>query len=701
MQVKEKYIIGVDTGGTFTDCVVLDDKGNIIIGKAETTPAVLEEGVIDAIKDAAGHLNLTIEQLLSQTRVVNQGTTIGTNILINRNGAKAGLITTKGFEDTIYIQRAVGRIDGLSAEEIRHQATCRKPVPVIPKKLIYGVTERIDCFGNVIFPLNRKEVEEAVDKLKAEKVEAIGVSLLWSFLNPVHEQEIEKIVHERAPGVFCNISSRIAANIREYGRTNTVVIDAYVAPPMVKWYRDLKDALVKRGFKHELLTMQVWGGVMPSESMMPIGTINSGPAGGVVGSRLMGEYLGLPNVVTTDVGGTSFDVSIVAEGKPIAAREPPIMRYRISIPTIEVTSIGAGGGTIAWIDPTGLLKVGPTSAGALPGPVCYQRGGTQPTVTDADLVLGYFNPDYFLGGRMKLNKDAATAAIRKLGEKVGLSVVETAHAIFNIQNEHMTDLLSLVVVRRGYDPRGFAVFAFGGGGPTHAAFYSKPIGIKSVYVFPEAAVFSAYGIATSDVQRIFNASMYARIPGDNEEIARRLNETYHSLDNKALNEMERVGFSREDVILSRSISMKFARQVNLESIDILVKDYVATDVDTIQQQFVEYYTSLYGEGAAFVEAGMEAMSQSVTATVKSPIVPPPKKPMGSADASKALKGKREVYWGKLGDFRTTNIYQLEALTPGNSIKGPAIIEVPTTTVVIPPEFTIVMNEFGQLVLSPD
>lgn len=695
-QGKDKYTIGVDTGGTFTDCVVLDDKGKVTIGKAETTPGVLEEGVLKSMEDAAGHLGLTLEQLLDQSRMINQGTTIGTNILINRDGAKAGLITTKGFEDIIWIQRAVGRVDGLSAEEIRHQATCVKPEPVIPKKWIMGVTERIDSFGRVVFPLNRKEVEEAVDKLKAEGVEAIGVSLLWSFINPAHEQEIEKIVNERAPEILCNISYRIAPNIREYGRTNTVAIDAYVGPPMVEWYRKLKVALTNRGYRHDLLTMQVWGGVMPSEKMMPIGTINSGPSGGVVGSRLMGEYLGLPNVVTTDVGGTSFDVSIVAEGKPIAAKEPPIMRYRISIPTIEVISIGAGGGTIAWVDPAGAFRVGPTSAGALPGPVCYRKGGTRPTVTDADLVLGYFNPDYFLGGRMKLDKSAATAAIKKLGESMGWGVIETARAIFTIQNEHMTDLMRLMVTRRGYDPREFEVFAFGGGGPTHGAFYSAPLGIKSMYVFPESSVFSAYGIATSDVQRVFSSSTYARLPGDNDKIAEILTETYRKLDAQALEEMEHTGFRKENVVLSREISMKFARQVNLEEIDMPVKDYRAADVDNTRQRFVEYYTKLYGEGAAFEAAGLEIMSQAVTATIKSPTAPPPKQALGSSDASKAKKGKRDVWWEKYGDFHSTDIYDYHMLMPGNTIKGPAIVEMSTTTIVIPPGMSSLVNEFGHV-----
>jgi N-methylhydantoinase A len=697
--IKGEYVIGVDTGGTFTDCVVMDSQGGITFGKAETTPQALEIGVIKSIEDAAKGLGMTIKQLLGRTKAVNQGTTIGTNILINRNGAKAGLITTKGFEDTIYVQRVSGRVDGLSSEEIRHAAVCRKPEPVISKDLICGVTERIDCFGKIVFPLNLAEAELAVDKLIAAGVEAIGVSLLWGFLNPIHEQEIKKIIGRKASWIYCQLASAIAPTIREYGRTNTVVIDAYVGPPMMKWYGKLKEELEKRGYSHELLTMQAWGGVMPQASMIPMGTINSGPAGGVIGSKLMGSHLGIENVVTTDVGGTSFDVSIVAEGRPIAAREPPVMRYRVSIPMIEVTSIGAGGGSIAWVDPAGSLKVGPRSAGSVPGPVSYRKGGSEPTVTDADLVLGYLNPDYFLGGRLKLDRDAAVTALKRLGEKKGWGVTETAVAIFDIQNEHMSDLLRLVITRRGYDPRDFVVFAFGGGGPVHGAFYSAPLGIKAMYMFPTSAVFSAFGIATSDIQRIFRSSVYARMPGDNKATAEILTEAYQKLEARALEEMERMGFKKGEVVFNREIEMKFGRQVNMESIEMPVKAYTEEDIDDMQRRFIEYYTKIYGEGAAFVAAGLEIMTQSVNASLKSPSVPPVARGLCSPDASKALKGERLSYFKKYGDYVSTRIYAFSLLEPGNVIEGPAIIEAPTTTFVVPPAQSGMMNPYGQLVIE--
>ncbi len=440
-----KYIIGVDTGGTYTDVCVIDEKGEVSIGKAATTPERLEDGVMNALENAAQVRGISRRELLGSTVSFCQGTTVGTNSLINRKGVKAGMITTKGFEDTIYIQRATGRVDGLHPNEIRHQAVVKKPEPLIPKELIIGVTERIDSFGNIVVPLNKEEVRQATKKLVSKGVESIAVAFLWSPQNPIHEDTAAKIVSEEAPDVFVDVSNKIAPLIREYGRFNSAMIDAYIGPVMVEWYKKLYERLKDEGLTRELLTAQVWGGMMPYHAMLPIGTINSGPVGGLLGSKRIAELLKKPNVVATDVGGTSYDVSVIAGYEPVRVYEPLIMRYRVNIPTVQITSIGAGGGTIAWADEQNHLRLGPVSAGALPGPVCYQRGGTQPCVTDADLVLGILNPDYYLGGREKLDKKAASRAIEKLGKKIGLGMVETAKGIFDLQNAHMADLLRLVV----------------------------------------------------------------------------------------------------------------------------------------------------------------------------------------------------------------------------------------------------------------
>lgn len=690
-----KYIIGVDTGGTYTDVCVIDEKGHITIGKAPTTPKKLEDGVMDALENAAKALEISRKTLLSNTISFCQGTTIGTNALINRNGVKTGMITTKGFEDTIYIQRAIGRVEGLHPDEVRHQAVLTKPEPFIPKRLTKGVTERIDCFGKVVVPLNREEVRAEVKELLNEGVQAIAVAFIWSVENSTHEEEAAKIISEVAPNIFVNMSHKVAPLIREYGRFNSVMIDTYIGPIMIQWYKSLYERLREEGFIHEMLTAQVWGGVMPYHAMMPIGTINSGPVGGVLASKRIAELLEKPNVITTDVGGTSFDVSVIAEYEPIRGREPPIMRYRVNIPMVHISAIGAGGGTIAWVDETNHLRVGPLSAGALPGPICYGRGGTQPSVTDADLVLGILNPDYYLGGRIKLNKEASSKAIEGLGKKIGLGMGETAKAIFDLQNAHMADLLRLVVTRSGYDPRDFALFCYGGGGPTHGAVYGRELGFREIYMFENSAVWSAFGLSSGDIIRIFQRHRYLRIPVDVNVV----NETFRELEKEALDEMKKIGFGKEEIVLRREMSIKFGRQVNVETIPVPSKTYIEQDVDQICNTFIEHYRSLYGEGTAFVEAGMEIMTFIVHA-VKPAILPAiPKMKLEEEDPSYALKGKRSVRLPEVGEFVPVNTYEFGRLRPGNLIVGPAVIEAPTTTMFILSGQLGRVNEYRNLKIS--
>jgi N-methylhydantoinase A len=673
-----KYIIGVDTGGTYTDVCVVDDKGNISIGKAPTTPEKLEVGVLNALEDAAQSRMITRRELLKNTISFCQGSTIGTNALINRQGVKTGMITTKGFEDTIYIQRAIGRVDGLHPEEVRHQAVVKKPVPFIPKQLIIGVTERIDCFGKIVIPLNKEEVRQAIKKLVDEGVKAVAIAFLWSVENPTHEEDAAKIISEVAPNIFINVSHKVAPLVREYGRFNSVMIDTYIGPIMLEWYKKLDEQLKDEGLRHEMLTAQVWGGVMPYRAMMPIGTINSGPVGGAVGSRRIAELLGRPYVVATDVGGTSFDVSLIAGYEPVIAREPPIMRYRVNIPMVQITSIGAGGGTIGWIDEAKHLRVGPMSAGASPGPVSYQKGGTQPCVTDADLLLGFLNPDYYLGGRIKLDKKAACKSIEELGKKIGLDMVETARSIFDLQNVHMADLLRLVVTRSGYDPRDFTLFCYGGGGPLHGAIYGRELGFKEIYMFENSAVWSAFGLATSDISRIFSRHRYLRMPMDVDAI----NETFNELEREAIKEMKKIDFTAKEIRLRREISMKFGRQVNVETIPVQSKNFAQSDVDEICNSFIKYYRNLYGEGAAFVEAGIEILDFIVHAIKPSVKLAIPKLKLETNDSSHALKGKRDVFANEKGQFVPTKIYEFKRMKPGNVVEGPAIIESPTTTMNI-------------------
>ncbi|AGL03185.1 hydantoinase/oxoprolinase family protein [Desulfoscipio gibsoniae] len=688
--------IGVDTGGTFTDVVIVDVNGNVAIGKSATTPKKLEDGVLNALKDACEKSNFTLDNVLPRAMSFKQGTTIGTNIMINRNGAKTGLITTKGFEDTLHFQRGGGRVAGLQESEIRHQAVCRKPEPLVPKSLIYGVTERVDCFAKVIIPLNEEEVVAAVKELVGKGVEAIAVCLLWSFANPVHEKRIRQIIKEIAPEVYVQISSEVAPVIKEYGRMNTVAIDTYVGPPMIKWYEILAKEIKSRGHDHELLTMQAWGGVMPYSEMSPIGTINSGPAGGVLATKFLAENLGFKNVVATDVGGTSFEASVIAEWRPVFHHEPLIMRYRVETPMVEIRSIGAGGGTIAWADDSGRLRVGPVSAGADPGPVCYQIGGTQPTVTDADLLLGYLNDDYFLGGKMRLDKAAALEAYKELGTKVGMDPIEAAAGVFDIQNAHMSDMLRGVVTQRGHDPKDFVVFCFGGGGPLHGSSYGKELGFSKIYMFQQSSVFSAYGIALTDIESYVNYFEHHQMPIDPEV----LSSIYKELEEKAYAKMAKMGYDRDMVDINREICMKFGRQVHIETIPIDKKDhYTIKDVEKIYNDFLEHYQKVYGEGAGFVEAGVEVLSYVVRPSITSVKPMLPKHALGTKSSKGALKGKRPVYFSEYGEFRETNIYDYDKLTAGNVIEGAGIIETSTTTMLILPSQVATVDEYLNVVIE--
>ncbi|PKN30187.1 MAG: hypothetical protein CVU64_04670 [Deltaproteobacteria bacterium HGW-Deltaproteobacteria-21] len=692
-----KYKIGVDTGGTYTDVCVIDESGYLTIGKSPTTPGELERGVIDALENAAGSLGIAVRGLLGDCTSFCQGTTIGTNALINRRGVKTGMITTKGFEDTIYIQRAIGRVDGLHPDEVRHQAVLKKPEPFIPRELIKGVTERVDLFGNVIVPLNKEELKQKVQELLDEGVQAIAVGFLWSVANPKHEEETAGIISRMAPDIFVNMSHKVGPLTREYGRFNSVMIDTYVGPIMKQWYKKLDQKLKQAGFKREMLTAQVWGGVMPYYAMMPIGTINSGPVGGVLASRSIGKLLEKPNVITTDVGGTSFDVSVIANYEPIRVREPLIMRYRVNIPTVQITAIGAGGGTIAWVDEINHLRVGPVSAGASPGPVCYGRGGNEPTVTDAALALGILNPDYYLGGRIKLNKVAACKTIEDLGSKLGKGMVETAKNIFELQNAHMADLLRLVVTRSGYDPRDFTLFCYGGGGPIHGAFYGRELGFKEIYMFESSSVWSAFGLTAADITRIFQRHRYLRLPVPAEII----NESFSELEKEALSEMERIGFSQHEIVLHRELSMKFGRQVNVETIPVERKTYSEEDVADISRLFMEHYRKLYGEGAAFVEAGVEIMTFIVHAVKPADRLSTPKYDLAGDDPSDAVKGRRDVFMLEENQFVPTSLYEFGKLQAGNKIKGPAIIEAPTTTMLILSGQVANVDEYKNLKVSEE
>ncbi|MGE0253883.1 MAG: hydantoinase/oxoprolinase family protein [Alphaproteobacteria bacterium] len=684
------YLIGVDTGGTFTDAVAIDDAGHVVTGKAATTAQRLGEGILDSVGDAARQVGRTLEDFLADTRIFRFSGTTAINALLTGSGAPTGLVTTAGFEDILDIGRGMSAWTGLGATEVRRAYRQRKAPLVVPRRLTRGVHERIDRDGRIVVPLDIAEVLARTDELLAAGAEALAVGFLWSVRNPEHERRARDAIAAAHPGLFVCASHEIAAHLGEYERFNTAVINAYVAPRLTASLDELDALLRARGFKGELLVAQSDGGALYVGETVPAYTLKSGPAGGVIASRSEGELLGHANVITTDVGGTSFDVGIVAGGSWIVARHPLVGRYPVGFPMIEVESIGAGGGSIAWIDDGGALNVGPQSAGARPGPACYGRGGTLPTVTDAAAVLGYLNPDYFLDGRNALRLDLAHAAISGIADTLGMSVEDAAAGIFAIANAHMSALVSRQVIAQGYDPRDFTLYAFGGGGAMHAAFYATELAIAEVVVPALAGTFSALGVATAPLLHRASALELAAMPVD----ADRFNAIFARLEAKVAERLDRNAVPAERRNIVYSLDMRYGVQVNTVSVPVARQAYDAAGIARIGEQFDAQYETLYGKGSAFTEGGRFVTAFSVEGYG---YLPTPERPAAatlSADASAARIATRAVRFGAA--YAPAPIYRATLLRPGNAIAGPAIVEAPHTTIVIPPDFHATVDPWGNV-----
>ena len=693
--MASRYIVGVDIGGTFTDCVVVDDKGALAVGKAPSIPGDFAEGAVAAARDAAVNLGLKDEkELLGATRIFFHACTVGDNVLLTHTGAKTGLIATKGFGDAILMMR--GKVtQGLTEAEAAHLAALDKPEPIVPKALIQEVTERIDYKGSTLVKLNTEEAEQIIDRFVSQGVESIAVCLLWSIANGSHEKAVAELCKKKAPSIFLTLSSEVAPFLGEYERTATTVFNGYIGPRISAYLRSLREVLSDRGFGGEPLIMQAYGGVLGIDASChnAVGTIESSPASGVTGSRFVGELIGESNILATDMGGTTFKVSVIRDGTIERDYKPVVLRHSILASKIWVESIGAGGGSIAWIDPdTGLLKVGPHGAGAKPGPVCYGLGGKEPTVTDADLVMGYLNENYFLGGKLSLDKAAALRSIRdQLAKALGISEIEAASGIYRIANSHMSDLIRKATVERGYDPRPFVLFAYGGAGPVHASRYARELGIKQIMIPLTASVHGATGLISSDVVYEYGKSDHLRFPVE----VGRVNANFQELVEKAFRDLRTAGFAEKDIVVHRSVDMRYGYQVHELNVPLSpgTVDLTEQDTEEVCTLFDELYERAYGKGSAYREAGREIINFRVSAVggLERPKIK--KYPKGKGSARDSVKGKRDVYFEEQGDFVPTTLYDFDRMQPGMEISGPAVIETPVTTILVNPKDRASMDEF--------
>jgi N-methylhydantoinase A len=693
------YSIAVDSGGTFADCIVVDERGRVTAAKAPSTPDDYSRGVLDAVARAAGQLDLTAPQLLSEASLFAHGTTVATNALLTRSGSKTGVITTLGHEDALIIGRTVQKVAGLSEGEITYLVHLDKAEPLVPRPLIKGVTERVDYKGAVIVPLNEKDVRRAVRELADEGCRAIAVSLLWSFLYPEHERRIRDMIHEAYPDLFVSLSHELAPVIKEYERTATTVINAYLGDVTARYLASLIERLRAHGFRHEPVIMQSSGGVVPVRQAQAraVSLLSSGPAGGVMGAVALGNALGYRDLITTDVGGTSFDVGLVVDGEPQFSLSPVFAKYHTVLPGIDIPSIGAGGGSIAWIEAgTRLLKVGPRSAGAVPGPVCYDAGGTEPTVTDANVALNRLNPNYFLGGAQVLDADKARAAIReKIAGPLGVSVEEAALGIVDILDARMADLVRKVSIGRGYDPRDFVLLAFGGAGPLHVGAYARDVGARQIIIPAHASEFSAWGIAGSDLVNLRQVSEPMLAPFD----PARLNTLYSRLEEEARATLAREGIAEGSISFARYIDMRYRGQIHEVRVPVPSGALGAEQLAKIHQTFEDTYNRKYGQGAAYRKAGIEARTYQVRGIGRIPKPARVKHERAGTDASAARKETRDVYFR--GGWRATPVYAREKMQAGNCIRGPALVEAVDTTVLVPPAMSLTIDEYGNMVMRED
>lgn len=691
------YSIGIDTGGTFTDGAVIDEEGKITTSKAPTTPKDMTEGVLKVLTQLAQDRNLTTEQLLDKTRQFAFGTTFATNALVSRQGVKTGLLTTRNFEDTHRIGRAMSRWAGLPLAEAKRFARTRKPEPIIPITLTRGVNERIDEKGTIVCPINQRQAKDVIkDLVSNQEVESIAVCFLWSFKNMKHEREVGRLLSQMYPNVHFSLSVDVAPVFGEYERMNTTIIDAYVGPGTKKFLDSIGSALAERGLKVELLVFQADGGCKFLSDTKPVGTIYSGPVAGVIASRNLGTTLGFENIITTDVGGTSFDVSVLNRGELLYAREPVMERFGVAYPCLDIISIGAGGGSIVSVEATSrVIRVGPRSAGAYPGPACYGFGGVEPTVTDCLLVMGYLNPDSFLDGRMKIYPEKAAEAVKRIAEPLGVDCVTAASYAYKVVNSQMTDLLRSVTLERGYDPRNFVIFAYGGAGAAHAAEYAADLGVEEVVVPLSAPTHSALGLALTDVLHSRILSDPARIPMDPE----RFNRNFGKLEKQVEKDLEKDGINKKNRAIKYFVEMRYAMQVHVVRVEIENKKYTVADMDYVAREFDRNYERLYGQGSAYPTAGRFVNSFVVQGHGKTPKPVPTKFGLKGSDGSAALKGKRDAYFEKLGKLRPTNIYDYSRLRSGNVVTGPAIVEGPETTVVVPPGQQASMDAYRNLRLK--
>ena len=692
--------IGVDTGGTFTDLVLMDELGRVATTKASTTPGRLQDGVLDGLGLLAAERGEALEELLAQVSTLGYGTTQTTNALVERKGARTALITTAGFGDTLLVQRLMGYAAGVPSERLGHISRQRYPIPLVPRSQTREVRERVDHSGRVLLELDEAGARKAIGELIDQGTEAIAVCLLWSFRNEGHERRIAELIAEVAGSdLHVSLSCVVAPVLGEYERTAATVINAYLGHAAQDHFRDLDHVLRKHGFTGVFRVLNSIGGVMSASEAghRPVMLLTSGPTGGVTGSSFLARRLGHRNVITTDMGGTTFDVGLVIEGKPVISTLNEVGRYHVSIPMVDIVPVGAGGGSIVSVT-DGLIRVGPESAGAKPGPVSYDCGGDRVTVTDADLVLGIIDGENFLGGRMPLNQEAAEDAIRRqVADPLGISVLEAAGGVRQIVQTQMATTLREVTLGRGHDPRDFVLYAYGGAGPMHCAGYGHELGVREIIVPATSMVHSAYGALASDIHDSGARSvpMVSDISGKGFD-STVIEAEYRALEAQCLQRVKAQGVAEHHIELTRTIDMRYRMQTNELIIAAPSGRFDEEATGALAAQFEQAYELTYGRGSGYAPAGIEITTLRVEA-VGSTVKPR----MAKIAREPGPRRRREIYDVQMREMVSHEVVEWDSLSPGEQLIGPAVIEHPTTTVYVGSGQMASNDDYGNIVIIAD
>lgn len=689
-----------DMGGTFTDSFLVDSSGRVLTGKAATTPSEEEVGYLGSLEDAIAAQDADERSLGEALESVAFATTSVINTLITLGGSRVGVLTTKGFEQALIIGRGVQTWSYLPRRDRIHYVTHRRVPPLVAPDLILGVTERVDCFGEVVIPLRESEVDAALSALIERGAEAIVVSLLFSWANPVHEARIRQLVDERSDAVNVPLfmSSEVAPVMRELQRGNSVVVEAYAGKAFRRTVARISEGLTERNFGGTFDVMLSTGGVTPAANARAVETLASGPVGGLIGGREWGMRSGCPSVITTDMGGTSFDIGVITDGEVGIEREPWVEGRLLAVPMANVVSIGAGGGTLFRVEPgSRRLLVGPESAGASPGPACYGKGGTGATATDVDVVLGYIDPDFFLGGRLELQSGLAEkAVIEHIAEPLGLDLQPAAWMARRLLDLKMRDAIMAHLAVEGRSAANYTLLAFGGAGPTHVAGYAAGLGVQAVAIPPFPSVFSAFGAAMADYEHHYSHACNLRIPatddGSYETIRAAINSIWDQLELRVTDQLSADGRNAAAAKLEFQAMVRFGGQLEdlvITSLAPRLNDPAA--LEGLLGVFRTDYVRRFGEGAVFTGSGYEIFELGLKATIPMPKPTLPRLAERGASEDPLQPRTMRSCWFDAGWINAA-VFDYEALRASDTIEGPAIIEDAKTTIVVPPEVTVTMGD---------